>query len=113
MENQTGDNEVFNAKLERRFIKNFLDLLILQLVETQPTWGYQIIKETEARYGVKLRHGALYPLLNVLEKKGFILSKKNLHKGRIRKVYEITSRGKELLQAYHKFLQKQSREMST
>jgi len=107
MENQESV-EVFAAELERRFVKDFLDLLILQLVETQPAWGYKIIKETEAEYGVKLRHGALYPMLNALEANGFIMSRKELEKGRVRKIYEITPEGKKLLQAYHNFLKRQT-----
>ncbi len=67
MENPT--DEVLETELKRRFLSAFLDLLILRLVHTQPTWGYSIIKKTEASYGVKLRHGALYPMLNTLENK--------------------------------------------
>jgi DNA-binding PadR family transcriptional regulator len=100
--------EVFTAELEHRFVKDFLDILILQLVETQPMWGYKIMKKTEAKYGVKLRHGALYPMLNNLEAKGFITSKKELEKGRVRKIYEITPEGKLLLQAYHNVLKEQT-----
>jgi PadR family transcriptional regulator PadR len=99
--------QVFEKEIKRRFIKDFLDLLILQLVKAHPTWGYNIIKETEARYGVKLRHGALYPMLNALEAKAFITSTKELNKGRIRKTYEITSDGRNLLQTYHDFLKEQ------
>jgi len=106
MENQT--TEVFMAELKRRFAKDFLDLLILQFIQTQPTWGYKIIKKTQEKYGVKLRHGALYPMLNTLETKGFITSRKELEKGRIRKIYEITQGGKKLLEAYHGFLKEQT-----
>jgi len=107
METQTAV-EVFEAELELRFVKDFLDLLILQLIKAQPTWGYKIIKKTEAQYGVKLRHGALYPMLSTLETKGLIKSQKQLKKGRIRKIYEITPEGKKLLQAYHNFLKEQT-----
>ncbi len=70
-------------------------------------WGYMIIKKTESEYGVRLRHGALYPMLNSLEVKGLIRSKKQLEKGRVRKVYEITSEGKKMLDAYFEFIKKQ------
>lgn len=101
-------NEVFEKNLGNRFVKNFLDMVILQLVQIQPTWGYSIIKKTEAKYGIKLRHGALYPMLNSLEAKGLITSRKELEKGRIRKTYEITPEGKKLLQIYHNFLKEQT-----
>jgi len=107
MGNQTV-SDGFEAELKHRFVKGFLDLLILQLVQTQPAWGYNIIKETEAKYGVKLRHGALYPMLNALETKGLITSRKDLEKGRVRRIYKITPEGKKLLQMYHNFLKDQT-----
>jgi DNA-binding PadR family transcriptional regulator len=99
--------EVFTDEIKRRFAKSFLDILILQLIESEATWGYGIIKKTEADYKVKLRHGALYPMLSILEKKGYITSRKELEKGRQRKIYEITSEGRKLLKSYHDFLRDQ------
>jgi DNA-binding PadR family transcriptional regulator len=100
-------NSVFAAELGHRLVKDFLDILILLLVESHPTWGYMIIKKTESQYGVKLRHGALYPMLNTLEARGLMRSKKQLEKGRVRKVYEITSEGRKMLDAYFEFINKQ------
>ncbi len=94
---------VFTDELRRRFAKSFLDILILQLVEAEPAWGYDIIKKTESEYGVKLRHGALYPMLNKLEAKGLVKSRRELQKGRARKIYEITKDGRQLLNAYYDF----------
>jgi PadR family transcriptional regulator PadR len=99
--------EVFTDEMKRRFAKSFLDVLILQLIESKATWGYDIIKKTEANYKVKLRHGALYPMLNILEKKGYITSRKELERGRQRKIYEITSEGRKLLKSYYDFLKDQ------
>jgi len=101
-------NQAFEAELKRRFVNDFLDLLILQLVQAQPAWGYNIIKKTEAKYGVNLRHGALYPMLNTLETKGLITSRKEIEKGRVRKTYKITLAGKQLLQTYYSFLKEQT-----
>jgi len=99
--------ELFIQQIKRRFVKSFLDMLILRLVEAEPTWGYDIMKETEATYQVKLRHGALYPMLNQLEAKGFVKSRKELKKGRVRKIYEITKQGKRALSAYYDSLKDQ------
>jgi len=106
MENQESV-EVFTNQIKRRFVKSFLDMLILRSVEAEPTWGYDIIKETESTYKVKLRHGALYPMLNKLEAKGFVKSRKELQKGRVRKIYEITKKGKQTLLAYYDLLREQ------
>ena len=70
-------------------------------------WGYRIIKKTERLFGIKLRHGALYPLLNQLEVNGYVRSKKIAKGGRVRKVYEITSKGIQLVDAYYDFLKEQ------
>lgn len=94
-------------QIRRRFAKSFLDILILRLVNAEATWGYDIIKKTESEYNVKLRHGALYPMLNELENRGMIKSRKELQKGRARKVYQITEAGRQLLSAYYEFARQQ------
>jgi DNA-binding PadR family transcriptional regulator len=70
-------------------------------------WGYKIKKQVEANYDVKLRHGALYPLLNTLEQKGFLKSQKQQQGGRTRKVYAITKKGEEYIEAYNSILKEQ------
>ena len=70
-------------------------------------WGYKIIKKTEKLFGIKLRHGALYPLLNTLETEGYVKSEKTTKRGRVRKVYKITQKGTELIGAYHEVLKDQ------
>lgn len=100
-------NEDLIKDMKRRFVKSFLDLLILKLIQNEPIWGYKILKKTEALYQIKLRHGALYPLLSTLEANGFIKGKKELQKGRIRKVYQITPKGTYLIKTYENFLKQQ------
>ena len=105
--NDIDQNEAFIKDMKRRFVKSFLDMLILKLIQNEPIWGYKILKETKELYQVKLSHGALYPLLNMLEINGYVKSKQELHKGRIRKVYEITRKGTQLLNTYQNFLKQQ------
>ncbi len=99
--------ETFRKQIVQRITRNFLDILILRLIRMEPMWGYKIIKKTEALFGIKLRHGALYPLLNSMEAKGFIRSEKKSKGGRVRKVYEITSKGIQLVDAYYDHLKEQ------
>jgi PadR family transcriptional regulator PadR len=94
-------------QIVQRITRNFLDILVLRLIQTEPMWGYKIIKKTEKLFGIKLRHGALYPLLNTLEKQGYAKSGKTTQHGRIRKIYEITPKGKQLVEAYYDFLKEQ------
>jgi len=91
----------------QRIVRNFLDIQILRLIQTEPMWGYTILKRIETKYGIKIRHGALYPLLNSLEAKGFIKSKKEVKKGRIRKIYEITPKGNQLIKSYYNVIKQQ------
>lgn len=97
----------FKKEIVRHIFRNLLDIMVLKLVRADPMWGYKMIKIVEEKYGIKLRHGALYPLLNNLERKGFLRSKKETKKGRVRKIYEITSKGIQLIDAYNEFLREQ------
>lgn len=99
--------ETFIKEVRQRFARIFLDMLVLKLVRLEPMWGYRIIKETERLFETRPRHGALYPLLHSLEVKGFLRSRQEVEGGRVRKVYEITPRGIQLIDAYHDFLREQ------
>ena len=99
--------ETHRNKLVQRIIKNLLDIHLLRMVQTQPLWGYKIKKKVEANFQIKLRHGALYPMLNSLEQKGFLTSQMQTKGGRTRKVYNITESGKEYLQSYYSILKEQ------
>jgi len=99
--------ETFIEEVKQRFARVFLDVLILKLVQIEPMWGYRIIKETKKMFRVKLRHSALYPLLHSLEVKGFLRSRREVKDGRVRKVYEITSKGIQFIDFYHDFLKEQ------
>ena len=99
--------ETFKEELVQRIIRSFLDIHILRFIQTEPMWGYLIIKRMETLFGIKIRHGALYPLLNSLEANGFLRSKKQTQRGRVRKVYEITSKGIQLVESYYDCLREQ------
>ena len=94
-------------RIVQRITRNFLDILILRLIQTEPMWGYKILKKTKRLFGVKIRHGALYPLLNSLEVEGYVRSEKTTKSGRVRKVYRITPKGTQLVNAYNEVLSKQ------
>jgi len=99
--------ENFKKEIVQRITRNLLDIQILRLVQTQPMWGYKIKKEMETKFDVRLRHGALYPLLNTMEQKGFLTSQKQQQGGRTRKVYAIARTGKEYVGTYNSILKEQ------
>ena len=99
-------NEWQQAIVQRLF-RNFLDVMVLKLLEKEPMWGYKIKKRVEEQYGIKLRHGALYPLLKALQKEAALNSRIDPKGGRVRKVYEITSKGKAMIEAYNEIFNTQ------
>mgnify|MGYP001068745300 CR=1 FL=1 len=99
-----------SEQLVQHIFRNLLDIHILRLLQVKPTWGYNIIKKVRTLYGITIRHGALYPLLNKLETNGLIESKREIQKGRIRKTYMITQKGKQLIQTYYNILKQQLQE---
>ena len=100
-------SETYKKEIVQHIIRNLLDIQLLRIIQAQSTWGYKIKKQVETDFNLKLRHGALYPTLNNLEKKGFVESKKQQKDGRQRKVYTITENGKIYLQTYYSILQGQ------
>jgi PadR family transcriptional regulator PadR len=93
--------ETYKKEIVQHIIRNLLDIKLLRIVQTQPTWGYKIKKQVEADFNIKLRHGALYPTLNSLERKGFLYSTTQQKGRRARKVYAITENGRMYLQTYY------------
>ena len=100
-------SETYKKEIVQHIIRNLLDMQLLRIVQSQPTWGYKIKKQVEADFNIKLRHGALYPTLNTLEQRGFLECTKQQKSGRSRKVYAITENGKTYLQTYYGILQGQ------
>jgi len=99
--------ENFRKEIVQRITRNLLDIQLLRLIQAQPMWGYKIKKQVETKFEVLLRHGALYPLLNGMEQKGFLTSQRQQQGGRTRKVYTITKKGKEYIETYDSILKEQ------
>jgi len=97
-------SEKYKKEIVQHIIRNLLEIKLLRTVQAQPTWGYHIKKQVEKQFNIKLRHGALYPALKTLEKRGFLESKKQRQSGRARKVYVITKEGKNYLQTYRNLI---------
>ena len=94
-------SEAFEKEIVQRITKNLLDIQLLRLLQAQPLWGYRIKKKVEIDLNIRLRHGALYPMLNLLERRGFVVSERQQQGGRARKVYTITKEGRKYLQSYY------------
>ena len=99
--------ENLKKEIVQHITKNLLDIQILNIINKQPTWGYKIKKQIEATSGLKIRHGALYPLLRKLEEKGLITSQKQQQGKRTRKIYTTTQKGKTYIQTYYNIIVEQ------
>ena len=87
----------FQKEAQTKLTKGLLDLIVLQLLDTKPMHGYQIITKIRKSFGVYFGPSTVYPLLASLEKKGHVESRWNMESERPRKVYELTSQGKNIL----------------
>ena len=99
--------EEFKQEITKRLTKELLDIQLLRLIDAENVWGYKIKKTFEKDFGIKLRHGALYPTLNQLEQKGLLSSSIQKQNGRKRKTYSLTSKGRKYLEDYYLVLKEQ------
>jgi PadR family transcriptional regulator PadR len=84
-------------EVQVKLMKGLLDLIVLQFLSNQPMHGYQIITRIRKNFGVYFGPSTIYPLLNTLEKKGYVKSEWNMNSERPRKVYKLTVEGRNLL----------------
>ncbi|MFI3177334.1 MAG: helix-turn-helix transcriptional regulator [Eubacteriales bacterium] len=90
-----------NDKYQRQLKKGILDMLVLNLLQVGPKYGYQIIQELKEQSGeiIVLKDGTLYPVLYRLEDELLVVSNWKEGEGKQvpRKYYEITKEGVQVL----------------
>lgn len=86
-------------KISKELLKGSTTMLILNLLENQAMYGYQMIKELKKKSEdiFELKEGTLYPILHGLEEKNLITSYWDNTSGKKRKYYLITKTGKQAL----------------
>ena len=86
-------------KVSKELMKGSTDLLVLTLVEKEPMYGYQMIKELSKKSEnvFNLQEGTLYPILHMLEEKNYISSYWDENGSKKRKYYMITKEGRKHL----------------
>lgn len=81
--------------LQKRFIKNFMDLLILLEISRTPLiGGYDIIVVFQRKFNLFISPGTVYSTLYRLERDGLIKGEDRKRK----RVYVLTSKGEELIE---------------
>lgn len=80
-------------------LKGTLPLLILKTLQSGPLHGYAIAQRIRARSEglLDFREGTLYPALHGQENLGLIESVEQEEKGRVRRCYKLTARGRRAL----------------
>ena len=84
-----------------QLLKGNTDILILSLLETEPMYGYQMIKELGRRSDgfFRLGEGTLYPALHRLERAGLVQGRwQRLASGQERRYYSLTRKGEQQLE---------------
>jgi len=77
--------------IHKRFVRSFLDFVILLELSKRPLGGYDVITLIHDRHHMLLSSGTVYTKLYTLEKDGLVKSRLNSGK----RVFTLTERGKE------------------
>lgn len=88
-----------NMAVDKGYMSGSSRLLVLNLLSEKSYYGYELIKTLKLRSNntFDMKEGTLYPILHKLENDELIISSNQEVSGRIRKVYSITLKGKEVL----------------
>ena len=86
-----------HQNIQKNLTKNLLDIITLELLETRPMHGYEIMVTIRKNYGINFGPSTIYPILTTLEKKQYLKCTWNMTGERPRKIYELTTDGKALL----------------
>ena len=83
--------------LDREFFLGFIKIHILYHASKEPIFGAELTQEL-ARHGYNISPGTLYPTLHRLEKEGYLESSSKVVGGKVRKYYQATAEGKQMLE---------------
>lgn len=87
--------------MDPKLVSGMLDLLILETLSRQPSYGYEITQSVlrASNEQFDLKEGSLYPALHRLERGKLLKSYWQDFEGRRRKYYKLTASGQKKLEA--------------
>lgn len=102
---------MFPMKIARFFRRGLLRYMMLKLINERPIHGYEIMKRFQDEFNglYQPSSGAIYPILQAFEEQGYV----NVEEMDGKKVYSITSKGKEFLKTKENGFQKRIEQMET
>jgi DNA-binding PadR family transcriptional regulator len=77
----------------RDLFRGSIEVLALSVLADGPMHGYAIRQQLRLAIGQTLPVGSLYPMLHRLESETWIAATDTTHRGRARKVYQLTAEG--------------------
>lgn len=83
-------------KVLRKLFLGFIQLHILHHASKEPVFGLWMMEELH-EHGYEISAGTLYPILHGLEKSGLLHASEKIIDGKVRKYYQITAEGNEVL----------------
>ncbi len=83
---------------DRDLYSGLIRLHVLHHAAEGPVFGLGMIQEL-ARHGYRISPGSLYPLLQGLERKGYLRSSQRRNGKSLRRVYQATAMGRKALAA--------------
>jgi len=90
-------NNNYQKETQTKLTKGLLDMIILQYLNKESMHGYQLITTIRKGFGIYFGPSTIYPLLGLLEKKGYVKSTWNMKTERPRKIYSLTNNGQNML----------------
>ena len=87
--------------MDSRFLTGSVELLILQIAQAGPTYGYEIAQEAMRRSDgyFNLKEGSLYPALHRMGRRGLLEAFwEEKETGRRRRFYRLTAEGAKTLE---------------
>ena len=84
------------------FIRGFSKPIILWLIFLKPMHGYDLMLEFKNVTGKRLKPSIVYPFLNSLETKGYVVGTWMKNGKRKAKSYRLTEKGVKLLTSFNK-----------
>ena len=78
--------------------KGILEFCVLNVLEDEPLYGYDIVRQLRTLDVLIISEGTIYPVLSRLRKEGLLKTfLKESREGPARKYYQLTDSGKDML----------------
>lgn len=97
-------DEKFFDNWSTQLRKGMLELCILNSIKGRNLYGYDIVRILRKIPGLVISEGTIYPILSRLKREGFVRTTiKDSPEGPPRKYYELTEKGKQILQSMNDY----------